>query len=215
MRLKTGLEVRNPRKVLRAFVTQWYAMYDGVPVAEDNRLRVTDIALSTMMNSRLGGTTAALVYRGREPVETGLMRVPVGQDLLDVAAGEAIPGAAGIRDAIDAMVAVPRVKLSSATKVLHKKRPGLIPVLEPVVEAHYHPRWCQPPPGGGWGDYAVALIQALHGDMGEAAGELRDLTHELAEAGTPLTACRVFNVLVWIARVGSGYEEWIVQEALV
>ncbi|MDR3635988.1 MAG: DUF6308 family protein [Isosphaeraceae bacterium] len=213
MRLRTGLEISNPRKVLRAFVKQWYPMYDGVLVFQDNQLLVTDIALSTMMNARLGGTTGAFVYRARGPIESGLAKVPAGLDLLDVVAGDDIPGAAGISEAIAGMASVPRVKLSAATKILHKKRPGLIPILDTVVEAHYFPKWCQPTPGRGWGDYGVSLIRVFHQDMLSVAVELRDLEYELEDAGTPLTPCRILNVLMWIAGVGSGYEEWIVQEA--
>lgn len=215
MRLRSGLEVNDPRKVLRSFVKQWYAMYDGVPVPQDNRLYVTDIALSTMMNSRLGGTTAAHLYRARQPVESGLAKIPAGLDLLDVVAGDEIPGAAGICEAIAGMAAVPRIKLSAATKILHKKRPGLIPILDTVVEAHYFPKFVQPTPGRGWGTYAVSLIQAFHQDMLSVALELRELEHELHDAGTPLTPCRILNLLMWIARVGGGYEEWIVPEAVV
>jgi hypothetical protein len=213
MRLRSGLEIGNPRKLLRAFIRQWYPMYDGVAVAQDNQLLVTDIALSTMMNSRLGGTTGALIYRARGPIESGLSKIPAGLDLLDVVPGDELPGAAGISEAIAGMANVPRVKLSSATKILHKKRPGLIPVLDTVVEAQYFPKWCQPVPGRGWGDYAVGLIRVFHLDMLSVALELRELEYELEAAGTPLTPCRILNVLMWIARVGSGYEEWIVPEA--
>lgn len=214
MRLRSGLEVNNPRKLLRSFVRQWYPMYDGVPVLQDNRLHVTDIALSTMMNSRIGGTTGALLHRARHTIESGLAKIPAGLDLLDVVAGDEIPGAAGISEAIAGMAAVPRVKLSAATKILHKKRPGLIPILDTVLEAHYFPKWVQPVPGHGWGDYTVSLIKAVHLDMLSAAVELRDIEYELEEAGTPLTPCRILNVIMWIARVGSGFEEWIVQEAV-
>lgn len=214
MRLRSGLEVSNPRVLLRAFVSQWYPMYDGVSVPQDNYLHVTDIALSTMMNSRIAGHTGALLYRGREPVESGLGKVPAGLDLLDVIQGDDVPGAEGISQAIAAMIQIPRVKLSVATKILHKKRPGLIPILDNVVESHYFPRWCQPVPGRGWGEYAVALIRVIHQDMLSVAVELRELESELEEAGTPLTPCRILNILIWIARVGSGYDEWIVQPAM-
>jgi len=214
MRLRSGLEINNPRMLLRAFVMQWYPMYDGVPVLQDNHLRVTDISLSTMMNSRIAGHTGALLYRGRESVESGLSKIPAGLDLLDVVRGDDIPGAEGICQAIVGMSQIPRVKLSVATKILHKKRPGLIPILDPVVESHYFPQWCQPIPGRGWGEYAVALIRVVHQDMLSVAVELRELEYELEEAGAPMTPCRILNVLTWIARVGSGYEEWIVQQTV-
>lgn len=212
MELASGLKINNPRKLILAFVEHWYPMYDGVQVPEDNELRVVEIALSTMLNSRISGITGGAIYREKQAVEEALAAVPPSVDLLDVKVDSDIPGADGISKAITAMCDIKRVKLSVSTKILHKKRPSLIPIFDSVVESQYYPQWCPPVPGRLWGDYAVALMKLVHKDMLSVAGELRDLQRELEEKGTPLTPCRILNALVWIVKAGN--EEWIVEQAL-
>ena len=109
------------------------------------------------------------------------------------------------------MCDIRRVKISVSTKILHKKRPGLIPIFDSEVESQYYPRWCPSVPGRLWGDYAVALIKLVHRDMLSVASELRELQKALEENGTPLTPCRILNALTWIAK--AGYEDWIVEQA--
>ncbi len=100
MKLASGLKIADARKLILAFVEYWYPLYDGVQVLQDNELRITDIALSTMLNSRISGNTARVIFREREPVEAALAEIPPNVDLLDVATEGEIPGASGIRRAI-------------------------------------------------------------------------------------------------------------------
>ena len=124
MKLASGFYIAHPRKLVLAFVKHWYPMYDGVQVLQDNELRAPDIALSTMLNSRISGNTAGVIFREREPVEAALKEIPPCVDLLDVGTGDDIPGAGGISRAITAMCNIKRVKLSVSTKVLHKSAPA-------------------------------------------------------------------------------------------
>lgn len=142
MRTDTGFEVENPRELLFGFVRDWYPMYDGVEVPQDNELRITEIALSTMLNSRISGNTGADIWRqSRKDVVEALVDIRAGVDLLDEPGGNSIRDESGISRAITAMCNVRRCKLAVATKILHKKRPGLIPILDSNVESHYHPNW--------------------------------------------------------------------------
>jgi hypothetical protein len=165
VKLASGLKIADARKLILAFVEHWYPMYDGVQVLQDNELRVVEIALSTMLNSRISGNTAGAIFRERQAVEDALVSIPPGADLLDVKSGGDIPGANGISQAITAMCDIRRVKLSVSTKILHKKRAGLIPIFDSEVESQYYPRWCPSVPGRLWGDYALALIKVVHKDM--------------------------------------------------
>jgi len=102
------------------------------------------------------------------------------------------------------------VTLAVGTKILHKKRPGLIPLLDRFVQSHYYPRWSPNASKPNWGSYAVDLIKMVHKDMVGVGKELRDLQSELLENKTPLTPCRILNVLTWIVK--SGNESRIVKE---
>ena len=83
MQTASGFRVRNPRTLLIGFVNHWYPMYDGVEVAQDNQLRVVEIALSTMLNSRISGNTGEAIWRkARATVEASLSQIPPHIDLL-------------------------------------------------------------------------------------------------------------------------------------
>jgi hypothetical protein len=196
--LASGLEIPDPRSTIREFVQEWYPMYDGVPVPHDNELRVPEIALSTMLNSRISGNTAGAVWQARRPVEEALPGIP-DANLLAVEPDELLPGAEGLRAAVDAVCSVKWAKLAVATKILHKKRPGLVPIFDGYVERQYkravpqEERWRR----AGWGRYCLALTRLVHRDMLNARQTLVQLSTELADNGTPMTPCRILNALTW------------------
>jgi hypothetical protein len=208
MKLASGLIITEPRKLICAFVEHWYDKYDGVPVAQDSEFQASDIAISTMLMSRISGVTGGYILRVKEPIEDGLARIPPNLDLLDVPAGDEIPGAEGISQAITAICAVPRAKLA-ATKILHKKRPGLIYIFDSVVKNHYAPS-CPSVSDRTWGDYAIALTRLVHSDILSAASQLRELQAELKENKTPMAPSRILNALTWI--VCQNLEEWILKQ---
>jgi hypothetical protein len=208
MKTATGFVVRNPLELLIGFVRHWYPMYDGVQVPQDNSLRVTEIALSTMISSRISGNTGGAIWRdARCAVEKALAEIPHEVDLLDIPEGEAIPGEEGMSCAISAMCDITRCKLSVATKILHKKRPGLIPIFDSVVEGLYWPTWCPSVKDRAWGDYAVELTRWVHKDMLSVSSELRKLRDRMQKNRTPMTGCRILNVLMWAVR--SENEDWL------
>src|SRR5260221_413234 len=98
----SGIVVANPHELLCGFACHWFPMYDAVEVPQDNELRVQEIALSTMLNSRISGNTAGEIWRAREPVEAALAEIPPRVDLLDVPKDTPIPGGSGISLAITA-----------------------------------------------------------------------------------------------------------------
>jgi hypothetical protein len=210
MKLPSGLKISEPRKLMLAFVEHWYDKYDGVPVEQDNELRASEIALSTMLMSRISGVTGGYILCIKEAIEAGLAKVPTNGDLLDVVVGDPIHGAEGISQAITAICAVPRAKLGVATKILHKKRPGLIPILDSVVSDHYA-HLVPSNPNRTWGDYAIAVTELVHKDMAVAGTELLELRDELSANNTPMTPCRILNALTWIVK--QNLEKWILRQS--
>jgi hypothetical protein len=203
VKLATGLEIAHPRKLLFAFVRHWYPLYDGITVTQDNELPAIGLILASMRMSRTSVFTGIRVHRARHKIGEALATIPRDLDLLDVPGDDPIPGWEGASQAIDVLCDIPRVSLAVSTKILHKKRPGLIPIFDRFVGAHYFPRWCPSARKLSWGGYAVDLIQLVHKDMLSVAGELRDLERELQSHGTPLTPCRILNVLTWIVKSGN------------
>ena len=165
-------------------------------VPRDNSLGPVEIALSIMINSQVSGNTAEGIWYLRERINESLTQIP-DVNLTANAQGADIPGSSGISRAISEMCGIPRVKLSTATKILHKKRPSLIPILDRIIESHYWSELKANSRDDGWGDYAVKLIGAFRRDLFGVQKQIHDLADGLAAAGTPLTECRILEVLMW------------------
>jgi hypothetical protein len=202
MKLKSGLRIPKAKELILGFVKAWYPMYDGVEVAVDNELRVTEIALSVMLNSQISGNTGGEIYNKRKPIQKALKKIPVDVDLLSIPIGETIPGLGGIAEAVDEMCSLHRVKLSVSTKILHKKRPLLIPIFDSQVEAQYSGS-IPDSSNMEYGEYCNAMIRLVHEDMIAAKQELLDLCNLLKKNGTPMTPLRVLNAMTWAVRSGN------------
>jgi Family of unknown function (DUF6308) len=199
MQTASGFSVENPLQLLRGFVNDVYPMYDGIEVAQDNQLRVVEIALSTMLNSRISGNTGGKIWTNRAIVEASLSQIPSHIDLLNITPGEPIPAETAIEQAIDSMCKVPRCKLAVATKILHKKRPGLIPIFDSFVAGHYRPRLTPAyrHASCSWGRKVTGLTRLVRADLDSVRDELQELRGALEENHTPLTGCRILNALMW------------------
>lgn len=200
MRLRSGLCVRNPLRELGKMVRRWYPVYDGVCVQQDDELRPTEIVLSVMLNSRISGDTGALIWQHRREVERHLANIPAGVDLIDLPGGAELPGIDAIARAFDSLCGLRRVKLGTAAKILHKKRPALIPIIDSRVYGYYHKRvihrWRR---GLSYGDQVAELVSHIHADMLSVENELRDLAKRMRANRTPLSHVRILDYFLWMA----------------
>jgi len=210
LRLASGLAIQNPLAKLLAFAEEEYATYDGAETALDYEITIHDITLSVMMNSWLMALGGRSVYRARKRIGSALERIPRESSLLDEC--EAIPWEA-IRALFDQFETIKGAKLAVATKILHKKRPGLIPILDSILLVHYRDAYPD-----GWepkiGLVAVRAIELFRYDLLSVRDRTEALVSDLAERGFPLTPVRALEALMWIecskaevycsARPGSG-----------
>jgi Family of unknown function (DUF6308) len=200
MRLQSGLNIRHPIRELEEMTRRWFAVYDGVVVPQDNVLRPIEIALSVMLNSQISGNTAALIWEHRDEVERYLTNISAQIDLIDVPADSEIPGIGSIASAFESLCALRRVKFGIAAKILHKKRPALIPIIDSRVYGYYHAhvihRWQR---GLSWGQQIAILIVQFHRDMLSVESELRDLSNRVRARGTPLSHVRILDYFLWSA----------------
>ena len=84
------------------------------------------------------------------------------------------------------------------TKVLHKKRPQLIPIIDgQMVIGWYNARHSGPKKSGI--DRMVEVTERIREDMRRNTDPLRELQKELVEAGINLTRVRLFDMVLWEA----------------
>jgi Family of unknown function (DUF6308) len=109
---------------------------DYQPLTPPGRMVPEDLAVTILINSRVAGTAFKAVQDHGD--EVPLNTLP-GLALEDSDDGER----QAVCDVICAVIAWPGFAASVATKVLHKKRPALIPILdnEAIFGAYMSPTW--------------------------------------------------------------------------
>jgi hypothetical protein len=138
----------------------------------------------------------------RRQIEQHLRVLPPALDLSDPAAE--IPW-----DTIVSMFGefehIKHAKLATASKVLHKKRPWLVPMMDDVICSHYR-NAC---PEFDWSDKCGPLsgqvMQHLREDLLAARHELECLGMAIQASGHRLTLVRLLEMLIWIETEPRGY----------
>jgi Family of unknown function (DUF6308) len=200
LELASGCSVESPLDRLKWFCEGEYAYYDAIPSANPNRIDPLDVLVTVAVNSRVNSATA--VHRVHQGMATNcepiLATIPEDADLLDLD-----HRSGPLRELLHAAVQIYGVLIPVATKVLHRKRRSLVPMLDSVVIRHYlsAPEYKSLLPGteskDKAADVAMVALRLFRDDLLEARREIEDLQQQLALAGFPLTAVRALEILVW------------------
>src|SRR5205823_7628144 len=112
-------------------------------------------------------------------------------------------------DLISGAMKAKYVLLATASKVLHRKRPGLIPVLDWVVVAHYLKRLGEEKLlARSWEDRTAAreagrlALVGVREDLKDATLEIGELVQALSAVGVPLAPVRGLDILGWSGTAG-------------
>ncbi len=146
-----------------------YQSYDLARVEQDDVLTASDIRVANAMIARMSPRVIADIYARAPVINDALADVPPSASL--AAADDAIPWQA-LEELLRAMDGIPEVRLARQTKVLHKKRPALMPILDSVLEAY------------------LRRVDGLR-RTGDAARE------QLRRRGIDLTECRLLDLFLW------------------
>lgn len=205
--LHSGIEVDlQPESLLRFSKEEW-AYYDGIVDREPNRIIPEDILVTVAVNSRVNANRVRAVHRGMARVCDRLLpHIPVDADLrtYDIDGSKA-------KELLSAACGVKFVAMAVATKVLHRKRPWWMPMLDSVVKDAYldtlgrsglKSRLDLGSEAGGVGSF---IMSAFRRDLEEADQEIKQVSSTLTEAGYPLTDVRILEIAVWTAVEPQGY----------
>ncbi len=195
------LELRNGKRfddsfmLARRFIREdgSYAKYDEPYVAQNNVLSRTDVELVRCFEARTGKTVEDRILARRAEVDSVLERIPAKSTLfddIDATLWEAL------EELFSLMISVKGVDISVATKVVHKKRPALIPILDSVVRNYL---FTVDSIGKikDRGKLAVELMRSYKRDLDANADTLRKLRADLKRVGLYLTECRILDMFVW------------------
>jgi Family of unknown function (DUF6308) len=198
--LPSGCAIERPCERLLAFCEGEYAYYDAIPSADPNRIDPLDVLVTVAMNSFVN--SAVKVHRVHQGMaancEPILPTIPEDADLLDLDRWSE-----PLRELLHSAVQARWVLIPVATKVLHRKRRSLIPMLDSVVLRHYlgGPEYKTILPGteskAKAADVAMEALRLFRHDLLQTESEIGRLRDKLALVGFPLTLVRILELLVW------------------
>lgn len=203
IRLCSGDEILNADRKLIRFVQSEYELYDGVVTPQDSTLSLFDILLSIMMNSRLDtASKVQSIWKNKKPVEKALSHIPA-----DVSLQDEHLSWENLETLFKAFCDIPWAGAAVSSKILHKKRPKLIPIYDSVIAIYINSCNAEAPlPRGS--SKAAHMVWGMKCFRNLLLGSLEDIERlrGLPEMSRfPLSAVRVLEVLLWIENEGNGY----------
>ena len=207
IRLASGCTITEPLARLVAFCVEEHAFYDAIPDLAPGQVTPIDVAITVAVNSFVNtATKLRSVQRGLALACDPLLATTAPGARLDEPDG---PSAAAAL--VDAAITVPGVLVPVATKVLHRKRPALVPMLDQVVLDYYldssgnaHLRSSTQDKRRA-GTTARVVLAHLRHDLVVASDQLDLLCDALARVGYLLEPLRALDILLWTEIEPRGY----------
>ena len=188
---------------LYRFANEEYDYYDGIPDEHVRGIIPLDVLVTYAVNSRIWAADRVRdIHRGMAGTcDPALDELP---NDLELTSSDLVVDSVG--RLLARVLPVRWVGLAVATKVLHRKRPLLIPMLDSVLVTHYTgkkeiyggvnlPRTEQE---------CTAVVRMFRDDL-LAAGPLLDpIQHNLESSGFSLTKLRLLEIMIWIEKESNG-----------
>ncbi len=201
LRLCLGtLEVEHPDELLRDHLDprNGYAVgaYDRLVTNGTTELVDGDLLAPGLIGVEVD-RARFLLLRDLVPRLRGVAALPpVALADADDAAVDEVAALFAVLD--DAPYAGRGVRGSILSKVLHRKRPDLVPLYDSrIFESYTAPGAVERSVHRSWRDSMTLLLQAMRADLRAEAAAFDVLEQVAVDAGAPLTRLRVLDVLVW------------------
>ena len=172
--------------------------YDTVATAPDDEVIPVDVMCAAALHPGLSRDDLVWFHDHRADLEALLADVPADLVLADLSEHQ-VDHLASLPDALDG----PSVSLVS--KVLHRKRPHVIPLIDRHVVDWFRPVTRQRALGGAWGPIVRELWAEGHEDRrNEALAEaIRQVQHDLdhsdeGRGGGTLSWLRAKDIAIWM-----------------
>ena len=155
-----------------------YSYYDTLPDSDPNDVGPIDVLAAAALHPKITRADLEWFANNRKLLQDLLVKLP-DIDLADAnpALVDAIPTVAGSD-----------VELSLLSKVLHRKRPKLIPLLDRTLTGWYR-RQLSSQSAAAWPELVRALAEDLRGNA-DAFSDLRSIA--------PLTDLRIGDIVIWM-----------------
>jgi Family of unknown function (DUF6308) len=191
--LRGGLEVEQPLEVALAFLTA-YSGSDDYDSSGSARLDERDLRLANRGGARISATEIAAILDRRAEIEGALRTIHPHASL--TGESSSIPWVPLTR-LFDAFADIRGIGFSKMTKALHPKRPGLIPMLDSVVQAYLSSGEPETQSAASFGERGTALVRSYKQELDRNRSALHEIRRELERRHYRLTEVRILDLLIW------------------
>jgi hypothetical protein len=173
-----------------------YEGYDKLRVRQDDTLSAIDILLANNIGANLSGQDFVRIRKNRERIESRLTEIPTGLDLSETSLNDE-----DLWESLHELFKACRCKgvgSSKITKILHKKRPRLIPIVDSELVAGKY-LGSNLPSASDVPEYLVAATKHIRKDLtSENNSETLIALQERLwqEKQIHLTPLRIFDILL-------------------
>jgi len=180
-----------------------YPHYDGLVTNTDaGRLCTGDLLAPSLLGAPVDLDRMATLTALMPLLQRALSALPPSATLMG-AGPELLTEVAALYDPLDDPSVSDRdLKGSLLAKVLHRKRPALIPLFDSRVRDFYRSDGAVPPALRGartFRQYMELLIPVIQEDLREHAEIFAQLARLAPSDGPPLTPLRVLDIIVWMS----------------
>ena len=177
-----------------------YPSYDGYRTnADSHRLCDGDLLAPVLLNVQVKISSFADLCACRDELEAALRAVPVDVDLAD--ADHAVLSSIGELFAVLDSDARPRNVLGTTlAKVVHRKRPSLVPLYDDQVRRTYQVGEQAPLPavrGRTWAEFMALLAGSIKADLNRAPEFWDEVTTLRPEDGPQVSRLRALDIVAW------------------
>src|SRR5262245_33428141 len=201
MILRGGVEVESPLELALEFLEKYSGLETSEP-SDPASFDETDLRRANRGGARISAVEIAAVLVRRGAIERALREIEPDASLAD--GTRSVPWAP-LRHLFDAFADIRGIGFSKMTKALHPKRPGLIPMLDSVVERYLTAG--EPTPSSPFSERGIALVRAYKLDLDRNRSVLRATRRELARRGHQLTEVRILDLVIWSAFASTSARE--------
>jgi Family of unknown function (DUF6308) len=186
--LRDGLEINDPLQVILHFLGAW-RFEAGDPSAS---FAEPDLRLANRGGARISAAEVAAILERRKAIERALRTIAPTASL--AGAANAVPWLP-LRQLFEGFAGIRGVGFSKMTKALHPKRPGLIPMLDSVVQKYLEDDDLGAQ--ASFGERGLELVRGYKRDLDRNRAAVRAVRNELARRGYDLSEVRILDLLIW------------------
>ena len=201
LRLCAGtLEVQHADQVLLEYLDgrngYAYPAYDTLVTNGSAQLVDGDLLAPILIGAHVDAGRFALL-KEMAPLLAAVADLPdVALEDADVDHIHCVAGIFGMLD--EPKYAGRGVRGTIVSKVLHRKRPDLVPIYDSrIFEAYTAPGVIPRATDRSWQEFMTLLCTQMRDDLQDAAGAFTALSALAVDAGTPVSRLRILDILVW------------------